>query len=84
MTHAESISKAQTTSPSSRMGGFPNSNSETRIWKKVISIGGQPPALVVVVHESIVEQLGIDEDSWVEEIPMTDGIYQKLSEEIPR
>ena len=36
-------------------------------------------ATVVVIHESIVHQLHIDENTWFEEIPTSQGIFLKIS-----
>jgi len=60
---------------SSNIKGFPESNPR----KKVICIGGQPPAMVVLIHDSIVKQLHIDEQCWFEEIPVSNGIFLKFS-----
>ncbi|MFZ0510815.1 MAG: hypothetical protein WAM14_04345 [Candidatus Nitrosopolaris sp.] len=61
---------------SSNIKGFPDSNP---ICKKVIRVGDQPSAMVVVLHESIVKQLHIDEECWFEEIPTSEGILLKIS-----
>jgi hypothetical protein len=63
---------------SSNIKDFPDSN-KNPIWKKVICIGDKPPAMVVVIDESIVKQLHIDEESWLEQIAISGGIFLKLS-----
>ena len=64
---------------SSNINGFPDSNNENSIWKKAIRVGDQRPAIVVVIHESIVQQLHIDEQCWFEEIPTSEGILLRIS-----
>jgi hypothetical protein len=59
---------------------IPDSNNKSRIWKKVICVGGEPArTMVVIIHDSIVKQLHIDENCWFEEIPTSEGVVLKLS-----
>jgi hypothetical protein len=53
---------------------------ENPIWKKAIRIGDQRPATVVIIDESIVQQLHINEKCWFEQIPTSQGIFLKLIE----
>jgi hypothetical protein len=75
----------QLTISSSNIKGLTGSNKENPIFKKAIRIGDeQPPVIVAVIHESIVQDLHINENTWFEEIPTSEGIFLKLSsEEIP-
>ena len=66
-------------STSSNINGFPDSNNENSVWKKAIRIGDQRPTMVVVLHESIVQQLHIDEHCWFEETITSEGILLKIS-----
>jgi hypothetical protein len=59
---------------------FPHSNA---IWKKVVCVGGKSPAMVVVLQESIVNELAIDRESWLEQIPMRDGVFLRVSHAAP-
>jgi hypothetical protein len=63
----------------SNIKSLPDSNP---ILKKIIRIGDQPPTMVVVLHESIVEQLDIDEQCWFEQIPTSEGIFKISSMKI--
>jgi len=54
-------------------------SSKSPIWKKVISVGDKPPAMLVVLHESIVKELAIDEECWLEQIPMNGGVFLRVS-----
>jgi len=56
-----------------------NIKNKNPIWKKVICVGDKPPTIVVVIDESIVKRLDIDEKCWFEEIPTIDGVVLKLS-----
>jgi hypothetical protein len=67
----------------SNIKSLPDSNP---ILKKIIRIGDQPPTMVAVLHESIVEQLNIDEQCWFEQVATKDPptIHLKISsKEIP-
>lgn len=64
---------------SSNIKGLPDSNNNYQIWKKVIRVGDNPPAMVVVIDESIAKQLHINENTWVEEIATSEGIFLKIS-----
>jgi len=65
--------------PTYNINTLPDPSNENPIRKKVICIGGQPHAMVVFIHDSIVKQLHIDEECWFEEIPVTNGIFLKIS-----
>jgi hypothetical protein len=65
--------------PSSNINEIPNSSNKNPIRKKVISLGDKPPAMLVVLHESIVKELAIDDNTWLEEILSNDGILLKVS-----
>jgi hypothetical protein len=54
-------------------------NNKNPIRKKVISVGDKPPAMLVMLHESIVKELAIDDNTWLEEILTNDGILLKVS-----
>ena len=59
--------------------GLPDSNNKSPIRKKVISVGdGEPPAMLVVLHESIVKELAIDEECWLEQILMNGGVFLRV------
>ncbi|MFZ0510582.1 MAG: hypothetical protein WAM14_03160 [Candidatus Nitrosopolaris sp.] len=66
------------TSSSSNIKGLSDSdNKENSIWKKPIRISNM---MVVVIQESIVQKLQIDEEYvWFEEIPTSEGIFLKIS-----
>lgn len=68
---------------SSNIKGLPDSNNNYPIWKKVIRIGDKPPAMVVVIDESIVKELAIDEQCWLEQIRMRGGIFLRVSHNAP-
>ncbi len=68
----------QLTTSSSNIG-LPDSNNKNPVWKKVICIGDKPPAMVVVIDQSIVRQLHINENTWIQEIPSETGIILKIS-----
>ena len=55
------------------------SDNKNPICKKVFLIGDNPPMMVVVLHESIAQQLRIDENTWLEEIATSEGIFLKIS-----
>jgi hypothetical protein len=59
--------------------GPTDSNNKNRIWKKVIRVGDKPPVMIAVLHESIAEQLCIDENTWLEQIATSEGIFLKIS-----
>ena len=62
---------------SSNIKGFRDSKP---IYKKVIRLGSdEPPAMLVLLHQSIVKDLAIDEECWLEQIPMSDGIFLRVS-----
>jgi hypothetical protein len=61
------------------LSSSPDSNNKNPIWKKVICVGDEPPAMVAVIDESIVKQLNIDEKCWLEEIPTSEGIFLRIS-----
>jgi hypothetical protein len=65
---------------SSNINEIPDSNNKNPIWKKVIGIG-QPPAMLVFLHESIVNELAIDEKCWLRQIVLRDGIFLRVSRE---
>jgi hypothetical protein len=46
------------------------------MWKKAIRVG---PLLLVPIHAPIAKELRIDETSWLEEIPTSEGILLKVS-----
>ena len=68
----------------SNIKGQPDSNNRKPIWKKVIPVGDKPPAMVVVIDESIVKELAIDEQCWLEQIRMRDGIFLHVSHDAPQ
>jgi hypothetical protein len=59
--------------------GLPVSNNKNPILKKVIRVGDQPRMMLVALHESIVEQLAIDEQCWFEQIATSEEIILKIS-----
>ncbi|MGC2682225.1 MAG: hypothetical protein WA323_10180 [Candidatus Nitrosopolaris sp.] len=66
----------------SNIKSLPDSDTKNPIWKKVIRFGDQPPVMVAVIHESIVQDLHINENTWFEEIPTSQGIFLKISPKI--
>jgi hypothetical protein len=57
-----------------------NINNRTPIRKKIIPVGGgDDTAMVVLIDESIVKQLLIDENCWMEQIPTNEGVLLKVS-----
>jgi hypothetical protein len=64
------------TPSSSNINEIPDSKP---IWKKVIQVGNNPPAMVVVIDESIVKEFAIDGECWLEQIRMRDGIFLRVS-----
>jgi hypothetical protein len=63
---------------------IPDSDNKSRIWKKVICVGGEPAlTMVVAIDESIVKAMAIDEKCWLEQIRMRDGIFLRVSHEAP-
>lgn len=64
---------------SSNIKNLADSNNKNPILKKVIRFGGQPPVMVAVIHESIIQDLHINENTWFEEIPTETGIILKIS-----
>ena len=62
--------------------GFPDSNNKSPIRKKVICIGDKTPALLLMLHESIVTDLATHEECWLEQILMGDGIFLRVSREL--
>lgn len=62
---------------------IPDSNNKPNpIWKKVIFVGDKPPAMVVVIDESIAKELAIDEECWLQQIHVRDGIFMRVSREV--
>ena len=61
---------------SSNIKGLPDFNNNYPIRKKVIQVGDNPRAMLVVLHEAVVEELGINEDSWVDHIPTSQGLLK--------
>ena len=61
---------------SSNIKTVPHTHNKRPVWRKVFRVGD---AMVVIIDESIVELLQIDEDCWVEEIPTSEGILLKIS-----
>jgi hypothetical protein len=67
-------------SSSYNINGHINSNS---FFKKVIRIGDQPPRMLVILHEAVVEELDINEETWLEQIPIpSQGLLLKISKNI--
>ena len=65
---------------SSNIKGFRDSKP---IYKKVIRLGAdEPPAMLVVLHESIVAELAIDEECWLEQTRERDGIFLRVSRQL--
>jgi hypothetical protein len=52
-----------TTATSSNIKTVPHRHNKRPVWKKVYRVGD---AIVVIIDESIVELLHIDEDCWAE------------------
>ena len=73
------ISSSNIKNSSSNIKNLTDSNTRNPIWKKVIRFGDQPPVMVAVIHESIVQDLHINENTWFEEIPTSEGIFLKIS-----
>ena len=61
---------------SSNIKSVPHTPNKRPIWKKVFRVG---EAMVLIIDESIVELLDIDEDCWVEEVATSEGILLKIS-----
>jgi hypothetical protein len=53
-------------------------NIDRPICKKVVCLGGKSPAIVVVLHESIVQELALGQECWLEQIPVRDGVLLRL------
>jgi len=64
---------------SSNIKSLPDSNNKNPIRKKVICVGDKPSAMLIFLHESIVKELAIDDNTWLEEILIDDGILLKVS-----
>ncbi|MGA9843161.1 MAG: hypothetical protein WBQ25_12665 [Nitrososphaeraceae archaeon] len=48
----------------------------TKFPKKVFRVSGKS---IIVIHEDLVEQLGIDDQTWLEEEMTNDGILLRIS-----
>jgi hypothetical protein len=70
------LNEAMNRSASSNLNAHVDSNS---VFKKVIQIGDQPPTMLVFLKESIVQQLDINEDTFFEQIPTSQGVLLKFS-----
>jgi len=56
----------------------PRMHNKRQVWKKVFRVGD---ATVLIIDDSIVIQLDIDEECWFEEIPVRKcGTFLKISE----
>lgn len=64
------------TGSSSSIKDFPHSNNKGTIWKKLILVGD---TMFLPIHESIIQQLHIDEQCWLEQVPTSEGIFLKIS-----
>lgn len=62
--------------------GPPDSSNKNPILKKVIPVGENPPAMLVVLHESIVKAFAIDQECWLEQIPTSEGILLKITRRV--
>ena len=62
--------------------GHPDSNNKNPIRKKVICLGDMPSAMLVVLHDSIVKKLAIDEECWLEQMPLNGGIFLRVSRQL--
>ncbi|MFZ0510893.1 MAG: hypothetical protein WAM14_04735 [Candidatus Nitrosopolaris sp.] len=65
------------TSPSYNIKCIADSNNENSIYHPAIRVGAN--AMVVIIDESIVQKLHINEECWFEQIPTSDGIILRIS-----
>ncbi len=61
---------------SSNINDIADSNNKNIVLKKVIRVG---PLVLVPIHESIAKELRIDDNSWLEQISTSEGIFLKIS-----
>jgi len=61
---------------SSNIKGFRDSKPICK--KPVIRLGDKPRLMLVVLHESIVTEFAIDEECWLEQIPMNGGVFLRV------
>jgi hypothetical protein len=68
------------TTSSSNIKGLPDSNNKNPLWKEPIRVAN---ATVVIIDESIVQKLQIDEQhTFLEKIPTSEGILKISSKKI--